>query len=223
MRDDLGPDHLYIRRADGTEIQLNADSVYIYGAAISPDGSLVAFAAGPYRGPASLFVIDAGGGQPVRIAEKGQSPAFSPDGKQIAFLEGEGRDDRVWVANVDGSDAHTILSGEPALDGADGLAWSPAGDRIAIGASFEGMPAIYTFAPDGSNFTKVVTGGTGPYWSPDGSQIAYLIPDDLEQRTGSPGLAIADADGSNVREFGFAASGPWHPGTLADGRPAPSG
>jgi len=28
----------------------------------------------------------------------------------------------------------------------------------------------------------------------------------------SPGLAIADADGSNVREFGFATSGPWHPG-----------
>jgi hypothetical protein len=29
---------------------------------------------------------------------------------------------------------------------------------------------------------------------------------------GSSGLAIADADGSNVREFGFGASGPWHPG-----------
>ena len=29
---------------------------------------------------------------------------------------------------------------------------------------------------------------------------------------GEPGLAIADADGSNVQTFGFAASGPWHPG-----------
>ena len=28
----------------------------------------------------------------------------------------------------------------------------------------------------------------------------------------STGLAIVDADGSNVREFGFATSGPWHPG-----------
>jgi hypothetical protein len=29
---------------------------------------------------------------------------------------------------------------------------------------------------------------------------------------GSHGLTIADADGSDVREFGFAYSGPWHPG-----------
>ena len=63
--------------------------------------------------------------------------------------------------------------------------------------------AIYTFAPDGSDFTKVITDGSSPYWSPDGSQIAY---------NGPSGLAIADADGSNVRAFGFAASGPWHPG-----------
>ena len=86
-----------------------------------------------------------------------------------------------------------------ASDGISGLYWSPAGDRLAIGL----RDGIYTFAPDGSNFTEVIPGGSVPYWSPDGSQIAYTI---------GSGLAIADADGSNVREFGFAASGPWHPG-----------
>ena len=49
----------------------------------------------------------------------------------------------------------------------------------------------------------MISGGYSPYWSPDGSQIAYTI---------GSGLAIADSDGSNVREFGFAASGPWRPG-----------
>jgi Tol biopolymer transport system component len=61
----------------------------------------------------------------------------------------------------------------------------------------------------------VITGGISPYWSPDGSQIAYTSQFDAQPtRFGgeSAGLAIADADGSNVREFGFAASGPWHPG-----------
>ena len=69
---------------------------------------------------------------------------------------------------------------------------------------------IYTFAPDGSDFTKVITGGHSPYWSPDGSQIAYTI-SCLDYPNGC-GLAIADADGSNIRAFGFATSGPWHPG-----------
>ena len=49
----------------------------------------------------------------------------------------------------------------------------------------------------------MITVGSSPNWSPDGSQIAY---------NGPSGLAIADADGSNIRALGFAAAGPWHPG-----------
>jgi Tol biopolymer transport system component len=198
--------HLYILRADGTETQLTRDAMEIRGAAISPDGSRVVYSSD------GLHVVDAEGGQPVRIADEGASPTFSPDGTQIAYLvtaSGPG-EAHVWVADADGSDAHEILADEPALVvGADELAWSPAGDRIAIGNSLEGRAAIYTFAPDGSDFTKVITGGINAFWSPDGSQIAYTRPYDGPR----PGLAIANADGSNVREFGFAASGPWHPGT----------
>ncbi len=35
-------------------------------------------------------------------------------------------------------------------------------------------------------------------------------------------MSIADADGSNVRTFGFGASGPWHPGTLENAAEAPA-
>ena len=113
------------------------------------------------------------------------------------------------MANADGSDAHEILADEPALaEGNVSLAWSPAGDRIAMDTGLEGHVAIYTFAPDGSDFTEVITGESGAHWSPDGSQIAY--------GEAPLGLSIADADGSNVRTFGFGASGPWHPGTLEE-------
>jgi Tol biopolymer transport system component len=143
----------------------------------------------------------------------------------------------VWVVDADGGNAHEILADEETVvGGVTGLQWSPAGDRLALGAgAFKGSDAlaIYTFAPDGSDFTRVITGGISPYWSPDGSQIAYTIlcpgascPEGSNLRSqfdaqpnrfggGSAGLAIADADGSNVREFGFAASGPWHPGVSA--------
>ena len=167
------PDHLYILRADGTETQLNRDAKYTYGATIAPDGSRVVFAAGDYRGPPSLFVIDAKGGRPVRIAQ-GEEPTFSPDGTQIAYVSSGRTGAHVWVANADGSDAHEILADEPALaEGHFSLAWSPAGDRIAMDNGLEGHVAIYTFAPDGSDFTEVITGGSGAHWSPDGSQIAY--------------------------------------------------
>lgn len=224
MRDDRTdpglccPRHLYILRADGTETQLTSDAMYMHGATIAPDSSRVVFAAGDYRGRSvSLFVIDAAGGQPVLIADQGVAPTFSPDGTKIAYLTGWAGEARVLVANADGSDPQTILAGGPAL--ADGvgaleLAWSPVGDRIAIGNVAEGRTAIYTVAPAGTDFVKVVTGGMHPYWSPDGSRIAFVIPDDAPPGAGSPGLAIADADGSNILTVGFGASGPWHPGSL---------
>jgi Tol biopolymer transport system component len=155
---------------------------------------------------------------------------FSPDGTQIAYLVNDG----VWVVNADGTDAHEIVANKAtrnAIGWFSGLQWSPAGDRLAIGLGQDGRrPAIYTFAPDGSHFAQVITGGRSPYWSPDGSQIAYTIPCDEHPTPSCPegthfrsgfdpqpgdspaGLAIADADGSNVRALGFAASGPWHPG-----------
>ena len=193
--------HLYILHADGTETQVTPDPVG--SAAISPDGSGVAFAADG----GGLYVIDAEGGQPVRIADVGESPTFSPDGTQIAYLSesGEAGIEHVWVANADGTDAHEILT-DQALDmGMGKLTWSPAGDRLAMENQQEGHVAIYTFAPDGSDLAKVITGGFNHSWSPDGTQIAYGLP-------GRDGLSIADADGSNRRTLGVGGPGPWHPG-----------
>ena len=201
--------HLYLRRAEGTETQVTAQPVG--NAAISPDGTRVAFA----PDGDGLYLVDADGGQAVRITVEGSSPTFSPDGRQIAYL-GLPADgccvsparEHVWVVNVDGTDAHEILADEPALaHGAFGLTWSPAGDRIALEDTLEGQLAIYTFAADGSDFRKVITGGMNPFWSPDGSRLAYL---------GAAGLTIADADGSHVQTLGDLASGPWHPGSPPD-------
>src|SRR5262245_37323205 len=72
---------------------------------------------------------------------------------------------------------------------------------------------MYTFAPDGSDFNGLGIEGTGtPYWSPDGSQIAY----GQSFPFGPPGLQIADADGSNVQMLVRSGeAGPWHPGDSA--------
>jgi Tol biopolymer transport system component len=224
---------LYILHADGTESEVTRESVARAisaaplprpaRAAISPDGSRVAYAPDGQ----GLYVVDAEGGQPVRIARRGASPTFSPDGTQIAYLS-PGATWRgpsvvpahVWIENADGTNAHEILADEPALAwGATSLAWSPAGDRIAMAGSSH-HAEIDTFAPDGSDFTMVIPEGAGtPYWSPDGSQIAYrqFFP------PGPFGLSIADADGSNVQSLLLGGeAGPWHPGAFAAIEPTPA-
>jgi hypothetical protein len=215
--------HLYILHADGTETQVTA--LPVGDAAISPDGSRVAFTT---TDGAGLYVVAAEGGEPVRIAQEGASPTFSPNGTQIAYLSSlpESRfgvmgEAPVWVVNADGTDAHQILADEPALAGGIlRIKWSPAGDRIAMHGSVDG---IYTFAPDGSDFTMVITGAGDAHWSPDGSQIAYTACASEDNCS----LAIADADGSNVQVFDFGGVGPWHPGAGGEEEdvldPTPSG
>lgn len=218
-RGDLDEQRLFVLHADGSETQVtDPPMVMRNGATISPDGSLVVFHGGPATPRGSccdLYAVDADGGPAELLLEVPgvvQEPTFSPDGTRIAYVIGSGdHSHSVWVMKADGTDAHQILANETTQGAGHvyGLAWSPAGDLIAIG--IEG--ATYTFATDGSGFTEVIAGGDRPYWSPDGSQLAYTGAC-LEDFDGC-GLGIADADGSNVREFRFAAAGPWHPGHVA--------
>jgi hypothetical protein len=209
--------YLYILHANGTETLVTPGPVA--DAALSPDGSRVAFAPGGVAlssGGEGLYVIDVTGGEPVLIAQDGASPTFSPDGTQVAYLglprtgsrveaTPQTGPEQVWVVNLDGTGAHEILVGEPVLaEGIFHITWSPAGDRIAMENSLHGHFAIYTFGPDGSEFTEVLPFAYAPYWSPDGSQIAYSA-------IGSDGVSLADADGSHVRNLGVGNSGPWHP------------
>jgi Tol biopolymer transport system component len=231
---------LFVLHADGTETQVTEGLFGFRGATISPDGSRVAFAAGTATSASdccssfALYIVGADGGLPQKLVESQQGileyPAFSPDGTRIVYDDGAGdHGHSVWLVNADGSDAHQLVSSEIAGAGhVHALAWSPAGDRIALG--FEGF--IFTFASDGSDFTQLA-GGDGtcvsvescainlpktagsPFWSPDGSQIAYETGcTDGAGFANEDGclLAIANADGSNVHTISGARPGPWHPG-----------
>ena len=224
--------HLLVLHADGSDAQVTTDSMplleHLRNATISPDGLRVVFPAGSRSAGGgccdwALYEVDADGGPTEMLVESRMgvvgTPTFSPDGSQIAYVETAAADgddgvESVWVMDADGSDAHQIVP-DPGVGAVTGLAWSPAGDRIALG--FAG--AIYTFATDGSGLTQVIAEGDRPYWSPDGSQIAYrACASDV-----SCSLAIADADGSNVSTFGVGNSGPWHPATRGPSpRPSPA-
>lgn len=73
-------------------------------------------------------------------------------------------------------------------------AWSPDGSRFAFRDGTVIDFRIILMDADASN-QVTVDGGHIPRWSPDGSKVAYCRQADRV----NVGIAIADADGGNVR------------------------
>lgn len=157
-----------------------------YDLAFSPDGKRVAGHHFPSR---SLVVAKADGTNVRPIAQKASAPAWSPDGRRLAFVsevdhngewcEFEGPCDirgEIYVSDADG-DHQRRLTFEKGDDRAP--RWSPDGERIAF-QSDRNWPyfydtEIYSIRPDGSCLTWLTNGAIesrSPAWSPRGRRTA---------------------------------------------------
>ena len=214
---------LSVLHADGTEtLVAEVGSPQRVSGSISPDGSTVVYATGS-DSDSWIYMVDADGGRPRRLAQGLSSPglgpevswpAFSPDGSQIAYFQGWGdHDNSLWVMNADGSSAHALLKDVGVMKDSAGLrylGWSPDGRRLAFEMGY-GPYRISTVDADGSGL-RVIAAGIDPYWSPDGSHISYTA-----GALGDGPLMMADADGTHVRRLSYlAGSGPWNPLTRAE-------
>jgi Tol biopolymer transport system component len=150
----------------------------------APDGSSVIFTS-DREGSIDLWLQPLAGsgpqGDPLRLTDEPGSevvPAFSPDGRWIAYgrVFGERRD--ICILPVNG--------GRPVPFGDDPAihmhpAWSPDGSRLAFVSARNGgdhvwVRAVRNGAPVGE--ARLVTSGDGadslPVWSADGSAIAFI-------------------------------------------------
>ena len=147
---------------------------------LSPDGARVAFVmqSGEARQVFTMPVFSGSRGDPATIlwplrvtsgARSSESPRWSPDGRQLAFVN----DKAIVVAEADGANPR-IVADHPA--GNSMPRWSPDGSQLAFYSRRRGWSQIWVIAAAGGEprrLTSAPEDNDDLQWSPDGSRLAY--------------------------------------------------
>lgn len=164
----------------------------------------------------SLRIADAdgeGGQVAVTSPEPIISPAWSPDGRSVAYVSFHTGKAVVYVQDLSSGQRRTLAD----FRGSNSApTFSPDGQRVALSLSREGGTQLFVMNRDGSDLkrlTKSLAIDTEPVFSADGKQI-YFVSD----RGGGPQIYRMPADGGNPERVSF--NGPYNvsPTLSPDGR-----
>jgi Tol biopolymer transport system component len=178
-------------------------------AALSPDGTLLAYASDRGSdGTLDIWLQQIGQAEAIRLtsdAADDREPVFSPDGRRIAFRS-ERDGGGVYVVSTLGGTASRIAAGgrQPRF--------SPDGKRIAYWAGITGRVAdsgtrTYVVGANGGSPTQVASDlaiARHPLWAPDGKHLLVLGTPEATVDVTSPGWDwwVASLDGSPARRTG---------------------
>jgi TolB protein len=163
-----------------------------------------------------LQIADADGmGEETALAsfEPIISPAWSPDGRRLAYVSFENKRPVVYVHSlVDGK--RNVVANFKGSNSAP--AWSPDGSRLAVTLSREGGSQIFLINPDGSGLRRLTHSSaidTEPRFSPDGKWIYFT-----SDRGGSPQIYLMPAAGGDAQRITFTGSYNVSPRISPDGK-----
>ena len=152
----------------------------------------------------TLVVADADGANPstvVRSKEPLLSPAWSPDGRKLAYVSFESGNSAIYVQDLS-TGAREVVSAFRGINGAP--SFSPDGRRLAMSLSKNGNPDIYVMDLGNRALTRITDQSgidTEPTWSADGGSLYFT-----SDRGGRPQIYQASANGGGATRITFQGS-----------------
>ena len=164
----------------------------------------------------TLRITDADGeGGQVALASPQPiiSPAWSPDGRLLAYVSFESGKAVVMVQDVLSGERRSVA----AFRGSNSApAWAPDGKRLAVTLSRDGSSQIYLLNLDGGDLRRLTKSNaidTEATFSPDGQSIFFV-----SDRGGGPQIYRMAGDGGSPERVSFNGSYNISPSISPDGR-----
>jgi len=149
----------------------------------------------------ALMVADSDGFNPqtvVRSKEPLLSPAWSPDGRKLAYVSFERGNSTIYVQEIT-TGAREVLASFRGINGAPNF--SPDGRRLALTLSRTGNPEIYVMDLASRNLTQITRHygiDTEAVWTADGQGLVFT-----SDRAGKPQLYQVPASGGEATRVSF--------------------
>ncbi len=141
------------------------------------------------------------------------SPAWSPNGQQLAYVSFESRKPVIYVHDVSTGRRRLVAN----FKGSNSApAWAPDGRSLAVTLSRDGGSQIYSIDANGGEPRRLTQSSgidTEPRFSADGRSI-YFVSD----RGGAPQIYRMPANGGNAERVTFSGSYNISPSISSDGR-----
>ena len=153
--------HLLLVPVDGSPMRVLLEPAASYGPAIwSPDGSTIAF-----ESPVGIQTMDIATGR-QRIVTRGNDvqPAWSPDGRRLAFarLDDQYANGAIYVVDVDGKDLRRLT--EDTHNGnVSNPDWSPDGTMLTFGRQLGVYSDVWVVGADGGEPRQLVKNATSDW------------------------------------------------------------
>lgn len=163
-----------------------------------------------------LQVADADGYNPRTIFSSSKqlmSPAWSPDGRRVAYVSFENDRSEIYVQDVS-TGKRTKISSQPGINSAP--AWSPDGSSIALTLSSSGDPEVYILEVESGKLRKLTNHygiDTEATWSPNGRFIYFT-----SNRSGSPQIYQIPFGGGSPKRLTFEGNYNAAPSVSLDGK-----
>lgn len=164
----------------------------------------------------ALMVADSDGWNPQTVVRSGEpllSPAWSPDGRKLAYVSFERGNSSIYIQDIT-TGARELVASFRGINGAP--EFSPDGRRLALTLSKSGNPEIYVMDLGSKALTQVTRQSgidTSPTWSADGGSLYFT-----SDRGGKPQIYQVSANGGSANRVTFEGSYNADPAVSFDGK-----